>query len=201
MIPHPLVSCSHARGRRVQRCHFQARTSRAAASCGVSEQHPALGAASSGAATGAPPRIQERMNPARPRSHRGGQGFKSPQLHPKSQVKSLLIFPVHCSEDHLLVTRWRDRASPGGKNCNAASPDDTADACRWRISQRSSRQSAVATTGNAAHRPGTLLRAVTEPSRVATANHANIHNPADLPQQPPAAFLPLENNESVSVRC
>ena len=65
--------------------------------------------------------------PRKPRSHRGGQGFKSPQLHPKPQVKDLLIFPAHRPEDYLLAARWRDGASPGGTNRNPACLNDMAD--------------------------------------------------------------------------
>jgi hypothetical protein len=45
------------------------------------------------------------MNPAQPLSHRGGQGFKSPQLHPKPQVRGTIRDCDDHDDDRLTVAR------------------------------------------------------------------------------------------------
>jgi hypothetical protein len=38
-------------------------------------------------------------------SHRGGQGFKSPQLHPNQQVRAMIFGLDDHAKDHLTVAR------------------------------------------------------------------------------------------------
>jgi|SRR5713101_9740861 len=50
-------------------------------------------------------RVDMHLNRLHHRSHRGGQGFKSPQLHPNQQVKAMILALDDHGEDHLTVTR------------------------------------------------------------------------------------------------
>jgi len=54
-----------------------------------------------------------RMNWWPLRSHRGGQGFKSPQLHPDPQVRGMFGLNSRGLEDHLSPSCHRDRAGAG----------------------------------------------------------------------------------------
>src|SRR5580704_2196877 len=58
-----------------------------------------------------------------PRSHRGGQGFKSPQLHPKPQVRAMIIhhsdhgsrlFDRHSTVVQTVTVSDRSWPSPNG---------------------------------------------------------------------------------------
>src|SRR5580658_9933116 len=82
-----------------------------------------------GSAQSAPRDGADALNRRQLRSHRGGQGFESPQLHAISAgQREVDLWPV-CFQDQLLVIRWRQRVAVGDQRryalalCGSPNPE------------------------------------------------------------------------------